>query len=226
MVVHARNQERAEESPPEAAAVVVGDLASLAETVALARSARDHGPYDAVVHNAGIYDSRTRVVTGDGLERTFQVNVVAPYVLTALIPIPKRLIYLTSGMSSGGRIVLDDLQRERRPWTSTGAYQDSKLCDIALALAMARLYPTTVSNAVGPGWVRTRMGGRGAPTDVATGAATQTWLAGSDDPAALVTGRYLRHMRELPIPGDAGDPSVQEGLIDACRQLSGAVLPV
>jgi len=128
-------------------------------------------------------------------------------------------------MAAGGHIDVEDLQRERRSWSATGAYRDSKLCDIALAMAMARRYPGTVTNAVCPGWVRTRMGGRGAPTDVRTGAATQVWLAGSDEPEALRSGRYMRHMKELVVAEQAADAAVQEALIDACRRLSGIGLP-
>ena len=228
VVLHARNPQRAEAAMagiPEAVGVVVGDLSSLSETEGLAADARSLGPLDAVVHNAGIYEDGGRIVTTDGLERTFQVNVLAPYLLSALLPLPARLIYLTSGMASGGRIEVEDLQWESRPWSATGAYRDSKLCDLALALAMARRYPGTVSNAVCPGWVRTRMGGQGAPTDIRTGAATQVWLAGSDDPEALRSGRYMRHMKELAVPGQATDATVQEALIDACRRLGGIDLP-
>jgi NAD(P)-dependent dehydrogenase (short-subunit alcohol dehydrogenase family) len=228
VVLHARSPERAEAAMagvPEAVGVVVGDLSSLRETEGLATDARSIGPFDAVIHNAGIYEDGDRTVTTDGLERTFQVNVLAPYLLTASLPLPGRLIYLTSGMASGGQIDVGDLQRERRSWSATGAYRDSKLCDIALAMAMARRYPGTVTNAVCPGWVRTRMGGRGAPSDVRTGAATQVWLAGSDEPEALRSGRYMRHMKELVVPGQGADTAVQEALIDACRRLSGIGLP-
>lgn len=229
VVLHARNEDRAAaaHAAVPGAAVVIGDLSSLAAVRDIAEQAKRLGPFDAVVHNAGIYESgaRRRVVTDDGLERTFQVNVLAPYVLSALIPLPERLIYLASGMASGGSIVIDDLQRERRPWSGSGAYSDSKLCDIAVAMAMARRYPDTVSTAVGPGWVRTRMGGRGAPVDLRTGAATQVWLAGSDDPDALRSGRFMRHMTELPIPPQATDVELQEQLLAACEELSGVALP-
>lgn len=225
VVLHARNSERAAEvhsaidSP-----VIVGDLSSLAETETVAEAVGSLGAIDAVVHNAGIYESGARAETVDGLERTFQVNVLAPYLLTALIPKPGRLVYLTSGMASSGEIVLDDLQRKRRPWSATGAYRDSKLCDIALSLAIARRFPDTAVTAVCPGWVRTRMGGNNAPTDVHTGSATQVWLATSDEPAALRTGRYMRHMQELAIPATAADHSNQEGLLEACARLSGVDL--
>jgi len=226
VIVHARDPERAEQVRTVLEApVVVGDLASLAETRTVAEAVRSLGAIDAVVHNAGIYESGARTETVDGLERTFQVNVLAPYLLTALIPVPRRLIYLTSGMASEGHIVLDDLQRERRPWSATGAYRDSKLCEIAMAQAMARRFPESVVTAVCPGWVKTRMGGAGAPTDVRTGSATQVWLATSDEPAALHSGRYMRHMRELPSPATATDRSIQDGLLEACARLSGADLP-
>ncbi len=229
VVLHARSEPRAagaQAALPGASAVVVGDLSVLSETVAVAEDAARHGPYDAVIHNAGIYQPGSRrQVTGDGLEQTFQVNVLAPYVLTSLIPLPGRLIYLASGMASGGSLRLDDLQRERRRWSGSDAYSDSKLCDIAIAMAMARRYRSAVATAVCPGWVRTRMGGSGAPTDLRTGAATQCWLAASDEPEALISGRYLRHMREIAIPEAAGDADLQEGLLTACQELSGVGLP-
>jgi NAD(P)-dependent dehydrogenase (short-subunit alcohol dehydrogenase family) len=224
VVLHARNEDRAKvaaEAVPGAAGTVIGDLGSLAQTRTLPAAATDHGPYDAVVHNAGVALSGPRRVTEDGLEETFQVNVLAPYLLTTLMPLPRRLIYLTSGMASGGTIDLDDLQRERRRWDGTGAYCDSKLCDIALAFAMARRHPEVLSNAVCPGWVRSRMGDRAAPTSLRTGAATQVWLATSDEPGAQITGRYLRHMNLLTPPSQAGDVAVQGALLAACAQLAG-----
>lgn len=229
VVLHARNEERARAAAAAvpASAVVVGDLASLAQTRALAEAATDQGPFDAVVHNAGVDQSgaRRRTVTEDGLEQTFQVNVLAPYVLTALMPLPRRLIYLSSGLAWNGVIDLDDLQRERRRWSGGGAYCDSKLCDIALAFAVARRRPQVYSNAVCPGWVRSRMGGPHAPTDLATGAATQVWLATSDEPAALVTGRYWRHLSLLEAPPGVHDAELQDGLLTACAQLSGVAMP-
>ena len=221
VVVHARNQSRADEAKANLnSPIVVGDLASMDETVALAKVLRTFGRFDAVIHNAGIYEDNDRVETVDGLERTFQVNVVAPYLLTALTPLPSRLIYLTSGMGDNGEIALDDLQHERRQWSPTSAYRDSKLCDLAMAVAFARLYPGVSVTAVCPGWVQTRMGGSSAPTDPRTGSATQVWLAASDDPAAQRTGRYMRHMRELPIPPSAASTSIQDGLIAACTEIT------
>lgn len=228
VVLHARNDRRAsdaQDAVPGAAAVVVGDLSSLGGTRALAEAARAVGPYDAVIHNAGVGGADERSVTEDGYERIFQVNVLAPYVLTCLLPVPARLVYLTSGLQSQGEVHFDDLQFERRPWDGMQAYSDSKLFDVVLAFAMARRYPPTLSNAVDPGWIKTRMGGPGAVDELPDGAETPVWLATSDDPAALVTGRYLNRRRELPANPAAHDVDVQEQLLEVAARLTGVQLP-
>lgn len=228
VVLHARNPARAEAAVaavPAAADVVVGDLASLAETRALADAARAAGPFDAVIHNAGLGGVPERVVTADGMERIFQVNVVAPYLLTALLPRPGRLVYLTSGLEAQGEADLTDLQRDRRPWNGMRAYSDSKLYDVVLAFAVARRWPQVPSNAVDPGWIKTRMGGPNATDELPEGAETQVWLATSDEPAATGTGRYLKRRVELRANPAAYDTAVQDGLLAACARLTGTELP-
>ena len=228
VVVHARNEQRAVDlghALPAAAAVVTGDLSSLEQTRALAAQASDNGPYDAVIHNAGVGAAGQRQLTQDGLEQIFQVNVLAPYVLTALMERPARLVYLTSGLEANGDVHLDDLQWERRRWDGMQAYCDSKLYDVMLAFAVARLWPGILSNAVDPGWIKTRMGGAGAPDPLDLGAETQVWLATSDEPAALVSGRYFKRRRELKPHLAAHDVALQDGLLAACAQLSGVELP-
>src|SRR5437773_5225488 len=169
VVLHARNQGRARDAQSAATkayGVVVGDLASIAETRALADQANRLGPFDAVIHNAGVGDGERRIETVNGLEHIFAINVLAPYLLTALIEQPKRLVYLSSGMHRGGDPDLTDLQWRRRRWNGSQGDSDSKLFDAVLALAMARRWPAVRSNAVDPGWVATKMGGRGAPDDL------------------------------------------------------------
>jgi NAD(P)-dependent dehydrogenase (short-subunit alcohol dehydrogenase family) len=228
VVAHARDKARGAETGealPGLAAVVLGDLSSLEETRALAEDANEQGPYDAVVHNAGVGSSSRRELTADGLEQIFQVNVLAPYVLTALIKKPKRLLYLTSGTQQSGRADLSDLQHERGRWSGMQAYSDSKLWDVVLAFAVARRWPGVLSNAVDPGWVQTRMGGRGAPDPVKLGAEPAAWLATSGSPEALVTGRFFRRRRDLQANPAAYDASLQDRFVEACRSLSGVVLP-
>jgi NAD(P)-dependent dehydrogenase (short-subunit alcohol dehydrogenase family) len=150
------------------------------------------------------------------------VNTVAPYLLTALLPTPRRLVYLSSGMHRGGRADLGgiDWSGQRR----SGSYSDSKLFVTALALAVARLRPEVASNAVDPGWVPTRMGGRGAPDGLRLGHLTQEWLATSDDPEAVSTGGYWFHRRrQAPHPA-ALDERFQEALLASLGAFTGLPL--
>jgi NAD(P)-dependent dehydrogenase (short-subunit alcohol dehydrogenase family) len=229
VVLHARDERRAGDARaavPGAAAVVVGDLASLAQTRDLARQAAALAPFDVVIHNAGVGGGQNAPVpTEDGLERIFQVNTLAPYLLTALLPAPARLIYLTSGLEAGGRARLDDLQWRGRTWDGMQAYSDSKLYDVMLAFAVARRWPGTLSNAVDPGWIRTRMGGPGATDDLPEGSETQVWLATSAEPEATVTGRYVKRRRQLRANPQAYDESLQEDLLGVCADLTGVKLP-
>ncbi|KGM14184.1 SDR family NAD(P)-dependent oxidoreductase [Cellulomonas bogoriensis] len=229
VVAHARDEERAElarEALPGVHDVVVGDLTSLDQTRHLAEQARTVGPPDVVIHNAGVGGGAPeRVQTGDGLERIFQVNVVAPYLLTAALPRPARVVYLTSGLQDRGHLHLQDLQHADRPWDGMQAYSDSKLADVALALAVARLWPETLSTAVDPGWIKTRLGGPDAPDPVEDGAATQVWLATADEPAARVTGAYLKRFEHLTPNPQATDVTVQDVLLDRLAQLTGIRLP-
>jgi NAD(P)-dependent dehydrogenase (short-subunit alcohol dehydrogenase family) len=229
VVLHARNAARARDAlraVPGAERTVTGDLASLEETKALAAQVNAFGEFDAIIHNAAIgYQERARGSTPEGLPRVLAINTLAPYVLTALVHKPKRLVYLGSGMHRQGDATLRDLAWATRPWNGSQAYSDSKLHDVILAFAVARLWPSAQSNAVDPGWVPTKMGGRGAPDDLAQGAETQTWLAVSDDPAARVSGEYFYHKRPRKAHPAAHDLDVQRTLLAECARLSGVMLP-
>jgi NAD(P)-dependent dehydrogenase (short-subunit alcohol dehydrogenase family) len=224
VVLHARNRARARDAlaaVPGAAAALVGDLASIDETRDLARQANDSGRFDVVVHNAAVGYQEPRIETVDGLEHVFAINALAPYLLTALIERPDRLIYLSSGMHLGGDLVLDDLQWVRRRWRGAQAYSDSKLHDVLLTFAVARLWPDVQSNAVDPGWVPTKMGGRGAPGDLSQGHLTQVWLATATDTAS---GGYYYHERPHRTHPLASDREAQEGFLEACASLTGVRL--
>jgi NAD(P)-dependent dehydrogenase (short-subunit alcohol dehydrogenase family) len=229
VVLHARNEKRRQEAlaaVPGAEAVVIGDLASIAQTRAVAEQVNGLGSFDAVIHNAAIgYREPQRIATEDGLPQVFAVNTLAPYILTALIKKPKRLVYLSSGLHRNGDANLKDLAWGHRPWQGQQAYSDTKLHDVLLAFAVARRWQDILSNALEPGWVPTKMGGAGAPDDLDAGHRTQVWLAVSDDPAAKVTGEYFYHMRlRAPIPVSR-DVERQEQLLDACKGFSGIDLP-
>ncbi|MCJ2012690.1 SDR family NAD(P)-dependent oxidoreductase [Methylobacterium sp. J-076] len=229
VVLHARNATRAEDARralPEAKAVIEGDVATLAGMRAVADGANRLGRLDAVIHNVGIgYREPRRIETADGLPHVFAINVMASYVLTALIERPRRLVYLSSGMHHGVRPALDDLTWIKRPWAGAQAYAESKLYDTVLAFAVARRWPGILSNAVEPGWVPTRMGGPGAPDDMDQAHRTQAWLAASDDAAARVTGGYFHHLRQREPNPASRDEGVQGALLAACEALSGVTLP-
>jgi NAD(P)-dependent dehydrogenase (short-subunit alcohol dehydrogenase family) len=230
VTLHARNDQRAGDARkrlPSAEHVVVGDLASIEETRQVADQANALGRYDAVIHNAGVgYREPARLETIDGLCHVFAINVLAPYLLTALITPPSRLVYLSSGMHRDGNPDLDDLQWNGRRWNGAQAYADSKLFDVVLAFAVARRWPDALSNALEPGWVPTKMGGPGAPDDLSLAAVTQVWLAVSDDPAATVTGHYFYHQQLRDVHQAARSVDLQDGLLDRCAVLSGVLLPI
>jgi NAD(P)-dependent dehydrogenase (short-subunit alcohol dehydrogenase family) len=227
VVLHARDAGRARDAAaavPGAGGVAIGDLATLSGAQATADDAAGRGPYDAIIHNAGVGGSARRRVTADGLEHIFAVNVLAPYVLTALMPVPPRLVYLTSGLEAAGRVRLDDLQYQQREWDGMQAYSDSKLYDVMLAFAVARRWPGARVNAVDPGWIKTKLGGPGATGELPEGADTPAWLAASDEPGAAVTGRYLKDRRVLRANPAAYDAGLQDALLAACTALSGEEL--
>jgi NAD(P)-dependent dehydrogenase (short-subunit alcohol dehydrogenase family) len=147
VVLHARDKTRAREARsavPGADTVVVADLTSMAQTRSMAEQVNKLSSFDAVIHNAGVGYREPRIATEDGLPHVFAVNTLAPYILTALIEKPKRLVYLSSGLHRSGDASLEDLTWEHRPWQEQQAYCDSKLHDVLLAFAIARHWPNVL----------------------------------------------------------------------------------
>src|SRR5881394_2618128 len=131
VVVHVRNSDRltaVRDLLDRGAAVAVGDLADIEQTRGIADEMNRLGRMDAVIHNAGVY-------TGPPV---LPVNVVAPYLLTALIDRPQRLIYLSSSDHYSGQPSLTGVDWSGR---RTRSYPDSKLFVTTLAVALARLWP-------------------------------------------------------------------------------------
>jgi NAD(P)-dependent dehydrogenase (short-subunit alcohol dehydrogenase family) len=225
VVLHARSKARADETRkavPRAKHIVVGDLSSIAETRSVADQVNKLGRFDAVIHNAGIgYREPKLVKTVDGLPQLFAVNTLAPYILTALLKMPNRLVYLSSGMHYGAGSHLDDMLWEKRRWNGSQAYAETKFQDVLLAFAVARLFPSVKSNSLEPGWVPTKMGGAGAPDDIDKAHRTQVWLATSDEAAATLSGKYFFHQKLKDPDPATKDIERQDLLLDLCRRVSG-----
>lgn len=212
VVVHARTRQRlsaVEDLTSRGAFGVVGDLAHLDQVQDVAEQAHRIGSISAVIHNAGVIDGASLL----------PVNVVAPYVLTALLRDPGRLVYLSSSMHRSGHADLAGADWSGS--TETASYSDSKLLMTTLMAAVARVWPSALANAVDPGWVPTKMGGPSASDDLELGHVTQAWLATTDDPRAHVSGRYWHHQRtEQPHPA-VHDERFQNELLGALAQHTG-----
>ncbi|MFJ5998837.1 SDR family NAD(P)-dependent oxidoreductase [Streptomyces sp. NPDC092370] len=214
VVVHARNEVRAaalDDLSGRGAQLVVGDFADRDAVRKVADELNASRPLDAVIHNAGVWSGPA----------VMPVNVVAPYLLTALLRGPRRLVYLSSNSHLGGRPSLDGVDWRGE---SAGSYADSKLFVTTLAAVVARLRPGVLSNAVDPGWVPTRMGGPSAPDDLALGHQTQEWLASSDAPEALITGGYWYHGRRLEPHRAVHDTAFQDRLVRVLAEETGTAL--
>jgi NAD(P)-dependent dehydrogenase (short-subunit alcohol dehydrogenase family) len=227
VVLHARSQKRAAavaDLSARAAGLVNGDLSSASETRSVAEQVNRIGRMDAVIHNAGVYQLPERGNTPEGHAIVLAVNTLAPYILTALIQRPDRLIYLSSGMHRSASGSLRDIDWVERRWDSTTAYSESKLYLTAMALGLARRWPDVLVNAVDPGWVPTRMGGPNAPDDLAQGHLTQIWLAVSDELAAKVSGGYWYHRKQRSPAGEALDHGFQDRVLATLAQITGVAL--
>ncbi|OZC57138.1 short-chain dehydrogenase [Rhodococcus sp. RS1C4] len=215
VIVHARSQQRlsaVEDLISRGAASVVGDLSLPEDLAQIAEQANRIGAIQAVVHNAGIIDGPLLL----------PVNVVAPYVLTATIHGPGRLIYLSSSMHRGGHADLScaDWSGSRK----TVSYSDSKLFATTLMAAVARLAPASIAHAVDPGWVPTKMGGPDATGVLSLSHVTQSWLATTDDSQALVSGRYWHHHRTEAPHCAVHDEQFQADLLLALEKHTGVQL--
>jgi NAD(P)-dependent dehydrogenase (short-subunit alcohol dehydrogenase family) len=225
VVLHARNAARAADARAAIGGnvqVVIGDLATMAQTRSVADQVNTLGRMDAIIHNAGIgYREPERIETEDGLEHVFAINVMAPYLLTVLIARPARLVYVSSRVTKDADVQLVDPQWVNRPWDGQQAYSDSKLFDDMLAFGVARRWPDVLSNSASPGYVPTKIGGPDARDELSSGPLTPTWLAESEDPAALVTGTYFRYQCAAQTHPSAYSVSNQDRLLDYLEKITG-----
>jgi len=210
--LHARNGARKEDviqDVKEAKGVFVADLLEIEQIQQLAKDVNESGNFDVIIHNAGVYTAAGKDI--------FTVNVIAPYMLSCIIDKPKRIIYVGSDMHLGGHFKLREIQSTM----SSVTYSDSKLQVLMLCKAFARQWPDVFINAIHPGWVPTKMGGKGAPDDLQKGFETQVWLSTSDDKEALVTGKYFFHKKQSRCNPEADEFVLQDQLLRLCGEISG-----
>ena len=127
VVVHGRNDDRSRDALKAASGArgaVTGDLSTIAGARTVADQVNKLGHFDAVIHNAGIGYREGRVEMEPEVPSVFAVNVLAPYILTALIKKPDRLVYVSSGTHHGVRPRMDDLLWTRRAWSVTPGPRD------------------------------------------------------------------------------------------------------
>jgi NAD(P)-dependent dehydrogenase (short-subunit alcohol dehydrogenase family) len=185
----------------------------------LASEINKSGPFDAIIHNAGLYRLGGKNATSDNLPLLIAVNTFAPYMLSCLVtPAPKRLVYLSSGLHSGADASLNDITFQRRSYSDSSAYADSKFHNILFAKAFARRFAETKCNSMDPGWVATKMGGAGAPSSPDAAVDTYVYLATEVES----TGGYWKPgVREADPKREAGDERVQEKLVKVCEDVTG-----
>jgi NAD(P)-dependent dehydrogenase (short-subunit alcohol dehydrogenase family) len=219
VLVHGRNAERVEEVASEvgAAGSFVADFASLAEVHALV----DELPQlDVLVNNAGLI-SHERVVTGDGIELTFQVNYLAPFLLTTALlerEPPRRVVNVASAGQAAPDF--DDLMLEHG-YDEWRAYRQSKLAQIMFTFECARRFPDVESTALHPAtFMDTKMvrATIGDPhSSVREGAGATVRLAADLD--LDVQGRYFNGFEESRPNAIAYDPEARKRLWDISEQL-------
>ena len=237
VIVHGRNEPRAQAAARELAdatgnrnvTAVAGDFASLAEVRAMAAQILRTCPrLDVLINNAGIA-VRHRHTTKDGYESTFAVNHLAPFLLINLLldrlreSAPSRIVIVSSGAHTSGRIDFDDLQMERG-FDGWQAYCNSKLANALFTCELARrLDPAAVTaNFLHPGVIDTKLlhvnFGGGSP--VADGARTPVHLALAAE-VANVTGSYFVNRRQTRASSAAGDPRLAADLWRVSAALTG-----
>ena len=222
--------------------VFVADLSSQSEVRRLAGEIlQSLSRLNVLVNNVGGYWN-TRHVTADGLERTFALNHLAPFLLTNLLldrlkqSAPARVVTVSSHAQAMGQIDFDDLQGERS-YSGARAYNQSKLANVLFTYELARrLQATSVTaNALHPGVVRTAFGAedpggiqrrfvpflRPFMKAPAQGAATSIHLASAPD-LEPVTGRFFTKSKPKRSSKRSYDEAVAARLWQVSAVLVGA----
>lgn len=240
VIVHGRSKERVEASTERVKQASSGgwvksylaDLSSLDSVRHFAEALRkDHESLDVLINNAGVFEPKYKK-TGDGFEMTWQVNVMAPFLLTSLLfDRVKERVVIVSSMSAGSHIDFDNLNQEKG-YSSHDAYSLSKLAEMAITSQLANRVGTKLKsqkptvNCLDPGNISTKMlmtgwNMVGTPLHQANGV---TRLA-ADPSLEDVTGKYFMYDQPSRMPREATDVKIQQRLWDILEQQTGARWP-
>lgn len=220
VTLHARNAQRADDAKaacPGAEDCLIADLSSTSAVKSLAESLQSKGPWDAIIHNAGVMRISSSSTGAEGLPTLFATNTLAPYMLTCLVTPPKNLVFLSSAMHQGGDASLRNIKG--------ASYSDSKLHNTMMAFWFARQkgFENVNVSSLDPGWVQTKMGGSGASDDIEASVADYVALA-EGRLGAGASGKHWYHARERGSHQGAGDQKAQEKLIGELAEISGVRL--
>ena len=208
VVLHARSQERANEALEKfqiKPKILIADLLDIEQIKTLINDLNTLGKFDTIIHNAGVYHSSHKDI--------FQVNVLAPYILTTLVKKPKRLIYIGSNMHPRGNLDIENITLE-----GGVDYSTSKLYILMLSFAFSKQYKDIYINTVDPGWVPTKMANYSASDSLEDGTKTQVALAVED--MGKVTGKYFFHLKEINYFNKADDKILQNKLLQKLDDIS------
>ena len=220
---------------------LVADLSSQASIHQLANKfLASHESLDVLVNNAGVFLPR-RLTTVDGIEYTFAVNHLAPFLLTNLLfkkikaRTPSRIITTSSVAHRGANINFDDLQFERRHYNGFKAYRQSKLANILFTKELSRRSRGSgvTTNCFHPGGVRTNLVQSGpwyyrlvwtivSPFLISPerGADTAIYLASSSEVEGK-SGKYFAKRKEVKVSGMANDQDAAVRLWRLSEELTG-----
>jgi NAD(P)-dependent dehydrogenase (short-subunit alcohol dehydrogenase family) len=244
----ARNRDKAEatrqwilsETDGAEVELIIADLSSMAQVRAVAAQVNTHGPLNVLVNNVGaIFPRRTETV--DGLEMTFALNHLAPFLLTNLLGdalrrgAPSRVVTVSSAAHLRAQMSFDDLEGRARyqAWT---AYGQSKLANLLFTYELARRFAGSgiTANALHPGFVASDFGGNNGGLmkammavakrlwglSVEEGARTSIYLASSGEVQG-VTGRYFVKCREAESSPASRDRQSMRRLWEISSRMTG-----
>ena len=215
VIVHGRSEERAASAAKEvsAAAIWVCDFGSLADV----RRAAGQWPegVEVLVNNAGVY-RQERQTTADGFEATFQVNHLAPFLLTnqvlPALATGARIVNVSSQVHAGAEMAWDDLMGEKQ-YSGYGAYAQSKLANLLFTRALAQRQKKATVNALHPGVIATKLlrsgFGAGMGGALAQGAETSVYLATSKAVAGVTSAYFVNCRETRPSPRALDDAAAQ-----------------